>query len=191
MQSLRRWQKDCWRIWVTVELAVGTYSWWLLCPFDLFLSFFEKFFTFGHVDVPCGSYFSSSSFLLFRAAPGAYGGSQVRGRIGVTAATYTTATAMQDPGRIWDLHHSSWRHQILSPLSKARDRTCNLVVPSQICFCCATMGTPVSYFSYPRISYISKKAWFLLVEKSIGKPRYDYRVCLLLLVCHYLVPLSR
>ena len=34
-----------------------------------------------------------------------------------------TATAMQDPSRIYDLHHSSWQHQILNPLSKARDRT--------------------------------------------------------------------
>ena len=33
---------------------------------------------------------------------------------------YTTATAMQDLGHIFDLHHSSWQHQILNPLSNAR-----------------------------------------------------------------------
>ena len=55
---------------------------------------------------------------------------------------YTTATATQDPSRIRDLHHSSRQHQILNPLSKARDRTCNLMVPSQICFHYAMMGTP-------------------------------------------------
>ena len=56
-------------------------------------------------------------------------------RLGVQSAlllpAYTTATAMQDPSRICDLHHSSWQHQILEPLSEARDRTRNLMVPSQ------------------------------------------------------------
>ena len=36
---------------------------------------------------------------------------------------YTTATAMPDPSHVCDLCHSSWHHQILNPLSKARDRT--------------------------------------------------------------------
>ena len=45
----------------------------------------------------------------------------------------TRATAMQDLGRVFDLHHSSQQHQILNPLSKARDRTHNLMVPSWIC----------------------------------------------------------
>ena len=34
---------------------------------------------------------------------------------------YTTATAMQDPSCVFDLHHNSWQHQILVPLNKARD----------------------------------------------------------------------
>ena len=34
---------------------------------------------------------------------------------------YTTATAMQDPSRIYDLHHSSWQCCILNLLRKARD----------------------------------------------------------------------
>ena len=34
-----------------------------------------------------------------------------------------TATAMQDLSHICNLHHSSWQHQILNPLSKARDQT--------------------------------------------------------------------
>ena len=54
----------------------------------------------------------------------------------------TRATAMQDPRCICHLHHSSRQRWILNPLSEARDRTCNLVVPSRIRFCCATMGTP-------------------------------------------------
>ena len=66
---------------------------------------------------------------------------------------FTTATAMRDPSRICHLHHSSRQHWILNPLSKARDRTHNLMVPhqicfrcSQICFRCTMMGTPCCYF---------------------------------------------
>ena len=55
----------------------------------------------------------------------AYRGSQARGPIRAAAA---------------DLHHSTRQRQILNPLSKVRDRTLNLMVPSRIH--CATMGTP-------------------------------------------------
>ena len=55
---------------------------------------------------------------------------------------YTTATATPDPSLICHLHHSSWQRQILNPLSEARDQTRNLMVPSQIHFRCAMMGTP-------------------------------------------------
>ena len=46
--------------------------------------------------------------------------------------TYTTAIAMPDLSRVCDLHHSSQQCWILNPLSKARDGTRNLMVPSQI-----------------------------------------------------------
>ena len=36
---------------------------------------------------------------------------------------YTTATAMQDPNHICNLHHSLQQSQILNPLSKVRNRT--------------------------------------------------------------------
>ena len=36
---------------------------------------------------------------------------------------YTTATAMWDLKHICNLHHSSWEHQILNPLSEARSQT--------------------------------------------------------------------
>ena len=58
---------------------------------------------------------------------------------------YTTATAMQNPSYICDLHHSSWQLWIFNPWSEARDRTCILMVTSWICFRCATMGTPTGY----------------------------------------------
>ena len=59
---------------------------------------------------------------------------------------YATATAMRDLSLVCSLHHSSRQHWILNPLSEAKDRTRNLIVPSQIRFCCATMGTPFGYF---------------------------------------------
>ena len=43
---------------------------------------------------------------------------------------------------VYDLHQSSWKRQILNPLREARDRTCNLIVPSWICFHCTMMRTP-------------------------------------------------
>ena len=49
---------------------------------------------------------------------------------------------MQDLSRNFDLHHSSQQSRMLNPLSEARDRTHNLMVPSQICFHCAMTGTP-------------------------------------------------
>ena len=55
---------------------------------------------------------------------------------------YARAITMPDPSQVCDLHHSSLQHWILNSLSEARDRTCNLVVPSQICFHCTTTGTP-------------------------------------------------
>ena len=50
-------------------------------------------------------------FLLIRATPATYGGSQVRGQIGAIAASlhHRHSTAG------YDLHHSSWQHQILNP----------------------------------------------------------------------------
>ena len=39
-------------------------------------------------------------------------------------AACATATATWDPSCICELHHSSWQHRILKPLSGARDRTC-------------------------------------------------------------------
>ena len=59
---------------------------------------------------------------------------------------YTTVIVTRDPSLFCDLHHGSWQHQILNPLSKARDWTHNLMVPSQIHFRCTTMGTPCFVF---------------------------------------------
>ena len=68
-------------------------------------------------------------FDFSRAALMAYGGSRARGPIGAVPF-YTTATS--DPSCVCDLHHSSQQSRILNPLSEAKNRTCNLMVPSRI-----------------------------------------------------------
>ena len=70
-------------------------------------------------------------FPLYRAAPEADGGSQARGLIRAV---------------VTGLHHSSQQSQILNTLSEARDGTHNLMIPSQIRFRCATVGTPSAHF---------------------------------------------
>ena len=96
-------------------------------------------------------------FAFFRAAPATCGGSQARGQIRATATGLTTATAMLDPSHVCDLHHRSRQRLNLNPLSEARDRTCNLVVPSWICFCCGMTGTPRHPLSY--LSHLTGKNW--------------------------------
>ena len=46
---------------------------------------------------------------------------------------YTTVTKTWDLSRVCDLHHSSWQHGILNPLSKARDQTHVLMDASRVC----------------------------------------------------------
>ena len=79
---------------------------------------------------------------------------------------YTTATATQDLSHVCDLQHSSWQRQILNPLSKTRDRTHNLMVPSQICFPCATTGTPDLFFYVKN----SAKHWVHCEQNIQGLP---------------------
>ena len=80
-------------------------------------------------------------FLLFRAEPMAYGGSEARGLTGAIPAGLT-ATATPDPSRICNPYYSSGQCQILNSLSKDRDQTHNLMVSSWIRFSCVIMGTP-------------------------------------------------
>ena len=48
---------------------------------------------------------------------------------------YTTASATPDPSHICNLYHSAWPHQILNPLSEARDGTHILMDTSQVHYC--------------------------------------------------------
>ena len=78
------------------------------------------------------SFFCLFVFLLFRAEPVAYGGSQTRGWIRASALVYATATAMPDPSWVCDLHHGSRQCQILNPRSKARNQTHILIDASWV-----------------------------------------------------------
>ena len=64
---------------------------------------------------------------------------------------YNTAMAMPDLSYICNLHCNLWQHQILNPLSEARDRTCVLKDTSQIRFHWATTGTPLPLTFNPSI----------------------------------------
>ena len=55
---------------------------------------------------------------------------------------YAVAAVTPDLSRTCDLHHTSWQHWILNPLSRARDRTCILMGTSQVHYRWATRGTP-------------------------------------------------
>ena len=71
-------------------------------------------------------------FMLFRAAPRAYGSSQVRCWIRAAAVAYITATATLDLNCIWDLYRSSQHHWILNPLS--HQQLWGMSLPYQICW---------------------------------------------------------
>lgn len=48
---------------------------------------------------------------------------------------YDTATAIQDPSPVCDLHHCSWQCRILSPLIETRDRTHIFMDTNRVCYC--------------------------------------------------------
>ena len=78
-------------------------------------------------------------------------------------AAYTTAIATQDLSGVCYLHRNSRQHWSLNPVSKARDWTRNLMVTSQIRFCCTTTGTLY------RISYIRDNLQIVVVgEQKAG-----------------------
>ena len=86
-------------------------------------------------------------FCLFRASLAACGGSQARGPIGTAAAGlhHSHSNTRSEP----HLQPTSQltERQILNPVSKARDQTQNLMVPSWICFHCAVPGTPSKFWT--------------------------------------------
>ena len=87
-------------------------------------------------------------FSVLRATPVAYGGSQAMSQIRATAAGLCHSHSNTGSKHVCDLHHSSQQCHILNPLSKAGNSSHNLMVPSRICFRCATMGTPIFVFYF-------------------------------------------
>ena len=87
-----------------------------------------------HDFCPLGGFSVCLSFCFFRARPVTYGDSKARSLIGAIDAAFTTATAMWDLRCSCDVHHSSQQCWILTPLSKARDRTHIFMDTSQIHF---------------------------------------------------------
>ena len=73
-------------------------------------------------------------FAFSRAAPESYGGSQAMGLIGAVAAgLHQSHSNAGSELHLQPTPHSSRQHLIPNPLSKARDWTRNLMVPSRIC----------------------------------------------------------
>ena len=87
--------------------------------------------------------FSFSFFFFLKAAPEAYGSSQVVVESELQIPASTTATAMWDLSHVCNLHHSLQQHQIPDLLSEARDQTRILMDASWIYFNWATRGIPV------------------------------------------------
>ena len=79
--------------------------------------------------------FLSFFFLVFLPFLGPFPQHMEVPRLGVESElqppAYATATATQDLSCICDLHYCSQQYQILNPLSEARNRTRNLMVPSR------------------------------------------------------------
>ena len=82
---------------------------------------------------------------------------------------YATATAMQDPSRIYDLCHSSQQHWIPNPLIEARDRTRILMVTSRNHFFFATMGMPYFFFFWETPILLSLMAILVYFPTNIAQ----------------------
>ena len=83
-----------------------------------------------------------SLFVLLGLHPQHMGVPRLGVELELQLLAYATATAMPDPSRVCDLHHSLKQCQTLDPLIEARNRTHILMDTSRVHFCCATMGSP-------------------------------------------------
>ena len=106
-------------------------------------------------------------FFLFRAAPVAYGSSWARGQIRAAAASLCHSHG--NPRFICDLHHSSWQHQILSPLSGARGQTHILWILVGFLSCWATTGTTL--FAFEKSLFQLPLSQFLVLSFKVSRWR--------------------
>ena len=81
-------------------------------------------------------------FYFFRVTSAAYGSSNLGVESELQLQAYnTSATAIGDPGCVYDLHWSPRQCQTLNTLIEARDKTCILMNPSQFCYSWTMTGT--------------------------------------------------
>ena len=91
-------------LWCLCLVLLSGQSWPHRMSWKSYLPLFFFFFFFGRSLWRIGFLFLF--FLLFRASPIAYGGSQARGWIRATPVGLATATATQDPSHVCSLHDS-------------------------------------------------------------------------------------
>ena len=111
----------------------------------LFSFFWFCFFFFFFVILAIFVIFLSSNFLQYMEVP------RLGVKLELEPPVYTIATAVRDPSRICDLHHSSQQHWILNSLSKARARTHIFMDTSQAHYGWAMMGIPVNFLWTERL----------------------------------------
>ena len=119
----------------------------LILFLTLFLSFrMECLFFFSHFSLTWSFYISFFSLFFPFCFLGLNPWHMEVPRLGVESEiqlpVYTTVTATQDLSHICILHHSSWQHWILGPLSEARDQTHILIDTSLVRYLWVTTGTP-------------------------------------------------
>ena len=68
------------------------------------------------------------------AAPAVYEVPRLEVELELQLLAYTTAIAMPDWSCVCDLHHSSWQHWILNPLSEARGQIHIFIVTHRLCY---------------------------------------------------------
>ena len=106
---------------------------------------------------------------------------RVESKLQLLAYSIATATAMWDLSRICDLHHSSRQRWIPNPLSKTRDRTLDLMVPSWIHFHCAMTRTPKInslfwIFVYVRKGYMRQWMWSYSGNRITWHRHHDLQI---------------
>ena len=83
---------------------------------------------------------------------------------------YTTATAIPDPSRVCDLHHSSQQLWILHPLKEARDQTCILMGTSRALNPLSHTGNSLFYsFFFFFFKSLAPHLLLLMLPLSLGK----------------------